>query len=33
MIGENYLYVRTGTGSATEDDEVTGSTVYPVSAF
>ena len=33
MIGENYLYVRTGTGSASEDDEVTGSTVYPVSAF
>ena len=30
---ENYLYVRTGGASATEDDEVTGSTVYPVSAF
>ena len=30
---ENYLYVRTGGVSASEDDEVTGSTVYPVSAF
>ena len=30
---ENYLYVRTGGVTATEDDEVTGSTVYPVSAF
>jgi hypothetical protein len=30
---ENYLYVRTGGATATEDDEVTGSTVYPVSAF
>ena len=33
MVQENYLYVRTGTGSASEDDEVTGSTVYPVSSF
>ncbi len=30
---ENYLYVRTGGASATEDDDLTGSTVYPVSAF
>ena len=30
---ENYLYVRTGGVTATEDDEVTGSAVYPVSAF
>tara|TARA_R100000995_G_scaffold55413_1_gene27264 strand:+ start:86 stop:523 length:438 start_codon:yes stop_codon:yes gene_type:complete len=30
---EKYFYVRVGTGTATEDDEVTGSTVYPVSAF
>ena len=30
---ENYLYVRTGGASATEVDEVTGSTVYPISAF
>ena len=30
---ENYLYVRTGGASATEDDDSTGSTVYPVSAF
>ena len=30
---ENYLYVRTGGASATEDDDETGSTVYPVSAF
>ena len=33
MVQENYLYVRTGGASATEDDEVTGSTVYPASAF
>ena len=30
---ENYLYVRTGGASALEDDDLTGSTVYPVSAF
>jgi hypothetical protein len=30
---ENYLYVRTGGATATEDDDLTGSTVYPVSAF
>jgi hypothetical protein len=30
---EKYFYVRVGTGSATEDDEATGSTVYPVSSF
>ena len=30
---DNYLYVRTGGASATEDDDLTGSTVYPVSAF
>ena len=30
---EKYLYVRVGGASATEVDEVTGSTVYPLSAF
>jgi len=30
---ENYLYVRTGGATATEDDDLTGSTIYPVSAF
>ena len=30
---EKYLYVRVGTASASEDDEATGSTVYPVSSF
>ena len=30
---EKYFFVRTGGASATEDDEVTGSTVYPVSSF
>ena len=28
-----YFYVRTGGASATEDDDLTGSTIYPVSAF
>ena len=30
---ENYLYFRKATTLATEDDEETGSTVYPVSAL
>ena len=30
---EKYFYVRTGGASALEDDDLTGSTVYPVSAF
>ena len=30
---ETYLYFRTGGASATEDDDLTGSTVYPASAF
>tara|TARA_R100000808_G_scaffold13417_1_gene32575 strand:+ start:262 stop:699 length:438 start_codon:yes stop_codon:yes gene_type:complete len=30
---EKYFYVRVGTAANTEDDEATGSTVYPVSAF
>ena len=30
---EKYLYVRVGTASASEDDEATGSTLYPVSSF
>jgi len=30
---EKYFYVRVGTATATEDDEATGSTLYPVSAL
>ena len=30
---EKYFFVRTGGVTNTEDDEVTGSTVYPVSSF
>tara|TARA_R110002020_G_C15831139_1_gene734201 strand:- start:49 stop:480 length:432 start_codon:yes stop_codon:yes gene_type:complete len=30
---EKYFYVRTGGASALEDDDLTGSTVYPISAF
>jgi len=30
---EKYFYVRVGTADDSEDDEVTGSTVYPVSSF
>jgi hypothetical protein len=30
---EKYLYFRVGTATATEDDEATGSNLYPVSHF
>ena len=30
---EKYLYLRVGTATASEDDEVTGSNLYPVSHF
>ena len=30
---EKYLYFRVGTAAATEDDEATGSNLYPVSHF
>ena len=30
---ENYFYVRVGTAAATEVDEATGSTLYPISSF
>jgi|TARA_R100000315_G_C5227852_1_gene138873 hypothetical protein len=33
MSSEKYLYFRKATTAATDDDEVTGSTVYPLSSF
>jgi hypothetical protein len=33
MSAEKYLYFRKATTAATDDDEVTGSTVYPLSSF